>query len=83
MARRSKDTWYIGSINDWKMRELEIDLNFLTDGKYQMEIFRDGVNADRTATDYKKETRTLPADKKVKIKMYPGGGYVARIIKSN
>lgn len=83
MARRSKDTWYIGSINDWKMRELEIDLNFLPDGKYQMEIFRDGVNADRTATDYKKETRTLPADKKVKIKMYPGGGYVARIIKSN
>ena len=29
IARRSKDTWYIGSINDWKMRELEIDLTFL------------------------------------------------------
>ena len=83
IARRSKDTWYIGSINDWKMRELEIDLTFLPEGQYQMEIFRDGANADRNAADYKKESKAVPADKKVKIKMYPGGGYVARIIKSN
>lgn len=82
MARRNKDTWYIGSINDWTTRELEIDLAFLPEGKYQMEIYRDGLNADRNATDYKKEIKALPADKKLKIKMYPGGGYVARIIKS-
>lgn len=81
MARRSKDTWYIGAMNDWKTRELEIDLSFLSDGKYQMEVFRDGVNADRNAADYKKETKVLPDNKKIKIKMYPGGGYTAKISK--
>lgn len=79
MARRSKDTWYIGAMNDWKTRELEIDLSFLPDGKYQMEIFRDGINADRNAADYKKEKKILPDNKRIKIKMYPGGGYTAKI----
>ncbi|MDD3038486.1 glycoside hydrolase family 97 protein [Bacteroides sp.] len=81
MARRSKDTWYVGAINDWKTREMEIDLSFLPDGNYQIEIFRDGINADRNATDYKKEKKMLSDDKKVKIKMYPGGGVAAKISK--
>lgn len=81
MARRSKDTWYVGAMNDWKTRDLEIDLSFLPDGNYKMEIFRDGINADRNAADYKKEIKTLPDNKKIKIKMYPGGGYTAKISK--
>lgn len=81
MARRSNDTWYIGSMNNWKTRELEIDLSFLPNGEYQMEIFRDGINADRNAADYKKEKQLLPNNKKIKIKMYPGGGYIAKISK--
>lgn len=81
MARRSNNTWYVGSLNNWKTRELEIDLAFLPEGNYQMEIFKDGINADRNAADYKKETKALPTNKKIKIKMYPGGGYVARIVK--
>lgn len=46
-----------------------------------MEIFRDGINADRAACDYKREVMDLPQDRKVCVKKAPGGGYVARIYK--
>lgn len=81
IARRSGEQWYVASMNDWKKRDLELDLSFLPDGNYQLEVFRDGVNADRNAMDYKKEIVPLSTNKKVKIRMYPGGGYIARISK--
>ena len=40
---------------------------------------KDGINADRAARDYKKEVISVPADRKVTIKMAPGGGFAARI----
>ena len=44
-----------------------------------MEIFRDGANADKAARDFAHEIVRVPADRKVNIKMAPGGGWVARI----
>ena len=81
LARRSGDVWYVGSLNDWKARDLTLDLGFLGDGDWTMEIFRDGINADRAARDYKRELVSVPADRKVKIHMAPGGGWTARITK--
>lgn len=78
-ARRDGDIWYVGGITDWNTRELTIDLSFLPDGSYQVEEFRDGLNAHRKGTDYRKEEKALSADKKLNVKMYPGGGYVAKI----
>lgn len=78
-ARRDGDVWYVGGITDWNAREVTIDLSFLPDGSYQVEEFRDGMNAHRKGTDYRREEKSLPADKKLKVKMYPGGGYVAKI----
>ena len=79
IARRSGDVWYVGSLNDWKARELTLDLGFLGEGEWTMEVFRDGINADRAARDYKRETVPVPADRKVKISMAPGGGWTARV----
>ena len=81
LARRSGDVWYVGSLNDWKARDLTLDLGFLGDGDWTMEIFRDGINADRAARDYKRELVSVPTDRKVKIHMAPGGGWTARITK--
>ena len=81
MARRKGDIWYLGGINNWEMREATIDLSFLPEGSYNVEIFIDGMNADRNASDYKKVVKPLSADKQLKVKMYPGGGYAARIQK--
>ncbi len=81
LARRSGDVWYVGSLNDWKARDLTLDLGFLGEGEWTMEIFRDGINADRAARDYKREFVPVSADRKVKIHMAPGGGWTARVTK--
>lgn len=79
MARRNKDVWYLASMTNWQARDIEIDLSFLGEGEYSMEIFRDGINADRIASDYKREIIDVPASRKIKLHMAPGGGFAARI----
>ena len=81
LARRSGNDWYVGALTNWDARELTLDLSFLDEGDYQIELFRDGINADRAACDYKKEVLPVPANRKLTAKMAPGGGYVARITK--
>lgn len=82
LARRKGDTWYLGSMTDWSPRTLEADLSFLQSGKYTMEIFRDGINADHYGEDYKHLTIDASAGGKVKIDMAPGGGWVAKITRT-
>ena len=79
IARRSGDTWYIGAMTDWTPRELELDLSFIGNGNYDVESFADGINADRAARDFRKTVSELPQDRRLKIRMAPGGGYAARI----
>lgn len=81
IARRNGDVWYVGSMTNWDTRTLELDLSFLGEGSYKAEVFKDGVNAHKTARDYKKETITIPANKKLKVEMAPGGGFYAKIYK--
>ena len=77
IARRKGDTWYVGVLNGWTARDMELDLEFLTSGSWTMEAFRDGINADRAARDYKREETPAPADGKIRIHMAPGGGWTA------
>ncbi|HYG40234.1 MAG TPA: glycoside hydrolase family 97 protein [Cytophagales bacterium] len=79
IARQSGNEWYVGALTNWDKRDQELDLSFLPEGNYKAEVFRDGVNADRAAQDYKREVIDVPGDRKLKISMAPGGGFVARI----
>ncbi|MGL4520761.1 MAG: glycoside hydrolase family 97 protein [Phocaeicola sp.] len=81
MARKSGEVWYIGALTDWSARSMTLDLSFLGEGSFKLEIFQDGINADRHAEDYKKVTMDLPADQKVTIQMMPGGGWAAKVSK--
>lgn len=81
IARRSGDTWYLGALTNWTKREINIDLSFLEESDYEIELFRDGVNSDRIGTDYKKEVLTLSKDRNLKVVLYPGGGCAAIIRK--
>lgn len=80
MARRSGETWYIGALTDWESREIELDMSFLPDGEYSVEIYQDGANADKFASDYKRSVTQMPAEKKLKAVMASGGGWVAKIV---
>ena len=75
-ARRKGDVWYVGAITDWNARELTLDLSCIKDASI-VEIFCDGVNADRAARDYKHLWLDFPSDGKINVKMAPGGGWAA------
>ena len=81
IARRSGDDWYVGAMTDWSSRELVLDLTFLPEGSYEVVIYRDGANAYRIARDYRMEVIDLPSDCKLTVKMAPGGGFAAKIVK--
>ncbi|MEO5910962.1 MAG: glycoside hydrolase family 97 protein [Pelobium sp.] len=79
IARRNGSTWYVGALTNWDERTLDIDFSFLPEGSYSAEVFKDGVNADREATDYVKQTITVKSGDKLKISLAKGGGWAARI----
>ena len=81
IARRSDDTWYIGTMTDWDPRTLELKLDFLGDGNYTMKVWKDGVNAAKHAADFAQETLDVTVRSTVNVKMAPGGGWVAIIEK--
>jgi alpha-glucosidase len=83
MARRKNDIWYLGVLNNWNARDISLSLSFLGNGDYEAEIFRDGINAGRDATDYKKEIKRVNALSRLDIHLSNGGGWAARIRLAN
>ena len=81
MAREKDEVWYLGSLTNWDARTLTIDLSFLGEGQWQADVFKDGVNADKIASDYTTEIINIPPSRKLTIAMSPGGGYVMKIYK--
>jgi alpha-glucosidase len=79
LVRRSGKEWFVGALTDWKSRDMDLDLSFLPAGEYKMDIFQDGINADRYAGDYKHIIIDVKSGEKMKIHLAPGGGYAARI----
>jgi alpha-glucosidase len=79
IARRKKDTWYVGALSNWQPHDLTLDLSFLGTGTFEAEVFQDGINADREATDYKRQVIKVSAKDKLKISLSTGGGWAARI----
>jgi alpha-glucosidase len=82
LARKKGETWFVGAMTNWEPRELLLDFSFLDEGSYTAEIFRDGINADRQASDYKKEIIEISAGDQIKVQMAPGGGWAARLKKN-
>ena len=81
VARKKGDTWYVGAMTDWDARNLTLDFSFLGAGVYQATVFKDGMNADRDGTDYKKEVISVSSGDTLNIQLAPGGGWAARIEK--
>lgn len=82
MARRKGDVWYISALTNWTPHTCTLDLSFLdADGTYKAEIFSDGINADKEATDYHREVRNVKSRDKLNIQMAPGGGWTAKLTK--
>jgi alpha-glucosidase len=80
VARRHGDKWWIGGIanNAEKMREFELSLDFLQQGRtYRLTAFEDGLNADRQAMDYDINVRDVRHGEKLHVKLARNGGFAA------
>lgn len=77
MARRSGDTWYIGGTTNWDARDITLDLGKLGLAGRNAEIFTDGANAHRNATDH--TTAEIILDNSMQIHLAPGGGFAIKV----
>jgi len=75
IARRKGDRWFVGGLTNWSAREMTINLSFLDKGIYSAEIFKDGINAEKDATDYKREIINVTSTNKLIINLSKGGGF--------
>ena len=75
IARRKGTTWYVAAMTDWTARDLAIPLSFLGEGKFSADIFADGANAMKEATDYKHTKQTATCQDQLKIHLSSGGGW--------
>jgi alpha-glucosidase len=79
IAKQANGVWFVGGLNNWTEREITVDLSFLANGQYHVEIYKDGLNAGKDATDYSIQKITANSEEKIKIVMASGGGFVMRI----
>jgi len=78
IARQAKNgLWYIAAMTDWSARNLNLDTRFLPAGEYEIELFEDGINADRMAQDFRHSARHIKSGDTLTAKMTTGGGFVA------
>ena len=77
IARRKGTTWYLAAMTDWTPRDLTINLSFLGEGQFAADIFADGVNAQKDATDYKHTTQTFSRRDQLQVHLSSGGGWTA------
>jgi len=80
VVKRKGEKWYIGAITNSTARDLDIKLDFLPSGKtYQMTSFKDGVNADVQAMDYKKTSANVGNGESLQLHLVRDGGWTAVI----
>lgn len=79
IARRKGTTWYLAAMTDWTPRDLTVSLSFLSAGQHQADIFTDGVNASKDATDYRHLQQAVASSDRLDIHLSSGGGWTAII----
>jgi alpha-glucosidase len=83
VAKQSGNDWYIGGMNNWEARNLEIDFSFLPpETTYTATIYRDADDANTHAGHYVVETKKIDALTRLPIQPASGGG-IAIVLKKN
>lgn len=82
MARRSGDSWFVGSLTDEQARTLQVPLRFLGEGEHVAHVYADGpetdldTNPNAVAVQRFRVTR----DTVVRAELTRGGGHAMRIV---
>lgn len=81
IARKKDSKYYVGAMTNEESRTIQIDFSFLPEGNYSATLFKDGINADKYAEDYKVTTMKIDSKTVIDIKLARSGGWSAIIEK--
>lgn len=77
IARKGDDgNWYVFGITDFDARTIDVALDFLPEGKYQMSLFHDGAEGPES---YAIESGTISGGDTLPVCLASGGGFVIRL----
>jgi alpha-glucosidase len=85
IARRSGDSWYVGSITDEEARDFRVELSFLEPGReYVARVYSDAPDSDWETNPHAYEIReeSVTSESVLAVKLAPGGGQAIIIVPS-
>jgi alpha-glucosidase len=77
VARRSGDTWYLGGITNWSVRNLAIPTKFLGEGEYDVTLYVDRTENGKNPNGLKEDRRRVRAGDSLGATLESGGGVAA------
>jgi len=76
IARRNRDIWYVGAMNNSEAKEITFETSFLAPGKWEVEVWADTKNSAKEPNELRKITLKITAGEKIKVGMALNGGWV-------
>jgi alpha-glucosidase len=80
IARRHGNEWFLGSLNNWDARQLDLPLDFLGPGGYTAEIYSDADDAVQHPKNVRIERKPVTRSSRLQAALAPGGGYAVRFV---
>ena len=77
IARRKGDVWYLGGMTAATRRELELPLDFLDKGSFDVELYLDDAAGGPTSLEQHKQT--VSVTDKLRVEIPRDGGFAARL----
>lgn len=74
IARKKDNDWYIGTMNDWTARKLEIKLDFLPKGTFLADVYEDTADYDVEPNHLTKKTIEVTNESIINANLATGGG---------
>lgn len=81
MAKRNGDTWFVGMMNNSKRKNVELKLDFLGDGTYELEMWTDAKTSDKEPMKLQKRKKKVNKGDIIQVQLASNGGFVATIKK--
>lgn len=78
-ARRKGSDWYLGGMSALRDRDLELPLNFLGKGNFEVALWSDGKDADIDPNQLVRTHSRLRSGEILKVHVARDGGFVAKI----
>jgi alpha-glucosidase len=79
IARRKGDVWYLGGMNDWTERTVELPLGFLGNAAYEARLYEDRDPSGDKPNELGQRSVNSRADGTLTVILARGGGFVAVI----